>query len=99
MSRTRSYRAVVRLGHPTDNRKVRRLFETLDEKFGEHLHLPDGMMTGRADHIDTCWRWRIACHDRDERAGCHVFIGETIGKISDAESGDGGGNERGAVVG
>jgi hypothetical protein len=57
------------------------------------------MMTWRADDIYTCRRWWIACHDRDKRAGCHIFIGQAIGKPSDAESCGGGGNERCAVVG
>lgn len=74
-------------------------FETLDQQFGKDSYLRRRVLTWRADDIDTRWRWQVVSHDRNERAGGHIFLGEAIGEISDAESRYRGGSERRAVVG
>ena len=40
----------------------------------------------------------MACHDRNERAGGHIFPGDPVGEPGDAESRQCRGNERRAVV-
>lgn len=76
------------MGHAlaTVTRSVQSLFETLQQHFGEDPYLPCGMLTWRADDIYACRKWWMACHNRNERAGGHIFMGDAIRDSGDAES-------------
>src|SRR5690349_16021909 len=82
-----------------DIREMRSRFAILDQQFGEDPDLPCGMLTWRADDICTGRRWRMTRHDRPERTGSYMLMGQAIGQVSDPESCCCGGNESYAVVG
>ena len=60
-------------------RRVRRPVAILDQEFGEGPYLARRMLALRPDHIRTCWRGWMACHDRHECTGGHMFMREPIG--------------------
>src|SRR4051812_6472002 len=82
-----------------NSRKVRRLVAILDQEFGEDSNLPCGMLTWRSNDICACRGWWMTRHDRHERPGGHIFMGEAVGQVSDAESCCGSGDQGCAVVG
>src|SRR5688500_6180699 len=66
--------------------KIRIAFEILSQHLREHPHFPRGMLPRRADDIRGPWRYRIACHDRDQRAGNHISMCDAIGEPGDARA-------------
>jgi hypothetical protein len=66
--------------------KFRVPLEIIDQHLGENPHFPRGIVTWRTDDIHTCYRYRIARHDRNERARGHIVMYDAVRELGDGEA-------------
>lgn len=60
-------------------RKVRRLAEILDKKFGQDLYFSCGMLALWTDYVRAGWRRRVSRHDRHKLPRDNFFMSQAVG--------------------